>query len=216
RLHFDRQELAICLDHEVHFLADSRAPIAKLRVLDARIAPGEEIVQHQVLQVHATRLRPGQVQRDAGITPVDLWCLDEPLGAVDGIGRQANEQMRGLQRVEPAVHQGRRARRSGASEPGAASGRFVALTYAPPSYRDGTGGFWLAAGCASISRSNAKIHKPNHDTMGRSAAPPCRFATSAPAHIRSLPRISFTRTARLNRLSAENDAMETAAATCRV
>src|SRR5690606_33291641 len=38
--------------------------------------------------------------------------------------------------------------------------------------------------------------------MGRSAAPPCRFATSAPAHIRSLPRISFTRTARLNRLSA--------------
>src|SRR5690606_12933927 len=52
--------------------------------------------------------------------------------------------------------------------------------------------------------------------MGRSAAPPCRFATSAPAHIRSLPRISFTRTARLNRLSAENDAMETAAATCRV
>src|SRR5690606_9817774 len=101
-----------------------------------------------------------------------------------------------------APRQGRRARRSGASEPCAASGRFVALTYAPPSYRDGTGGFWLAAGCASISRSNAKIHKPNHVTMGRSAAPPCRFATSAPAHIRSLPRISFTRTARLNRLSA--------------
>src|SRR5690606_34696977 len=70
----------------------------------------------------------------------------------------------------------------------------------------GTGGFWLAAGCASISRSSAKIHKPNHDTMGRSAAPPCRFATSASAHIRSLPRISFTRTARLNRLSAELDA----------
>jgi len=39
--------------------------------------------------------------------------------------------------------------------------------------------------------------------MRRSAAPPCRFATSASAHIRSLPRSSFTRTARLNRLSVD-------------
>lgn len=80
-----------------------------------------------------------------------------------------------------APRPGRTARRFGVSEPCAAPGRVVVLTAlhcraAAP----GTGGSWLAAGCASISRWNAKIRPTNHarsrrlgaDVGARRTAPP--------------------------------------------
>src|SRR5690606_28676906 len=67
-----------------------------------------------------------------------------------------------------APRPGRTARRFGVSEPCAAPGRVLVLTAlhcraAAP----GTGGSWLAAGCASISRWNAKIRPTNHARSGR-------------------------------------------------
>src|SRR5690606_13885960 len=80
-----------------------------------------------------------------------------------------------------APRPGRRAGRSGVSGPCAAPGRVLVLTAlhcraAAP----GTGGSWLAAGCASISRWNAKIRPTHHarsrrlgaDVGARRTAPP--------------------------------------------
>src|SRR5690606_24173811 len=58
----------------------------------------------------------------------------------------------------------------------------------------GTGGSWLAAGCASISRSNAKIRTTNHDRSGRLGADsglggrPSKLDGSTSAHMRALIR----------------------------
>src|SRR5690606_26689851 len=70
-----------------------------------------------------------------------------------------------------APRPGRRAGRSGVSEPCAAPGRALVLTAlhcraAAP----GTGGSWLAAGCASISRWNAKSRPTNRARSGRLGA----------------------------------------------
>ena len=44
------------LDHEIHFLTDGSAPVAKLCALDASVPPGEQIVQDQILEMRAVRL----------------------------------------------------------------------------------------------------------------------------------------------------------------
>src|SRR5688572_20638578 len=101
RLDLDRQELAARLDHEIDLLADGRAPVAELRALDARVPPAEEVVQDEVLQVRAGRLvRLAQVQRDSRISPVDLGRLDQALGAVHGVCREAPEQVGRLEQVQ--------------------------------------------------------------------------------------------------------------------
>ena len=72
---------------------------------DARIAPGQQILQDEIFEVGTTRLfDSGQVERHADVAPVDLGRLDQALGTVDRIGRQPHEEERGLQQVEPSVH----------------------------------------------------------------------------------------------------------------
>src|SRR5690606_24104817 len=101
-----------------------------------------------------------------------------------------------------APRPGRRAGRSGVSEPCAAPGRVLVLTAlhcraAAP----GTGGSWLAAGCASISRWNAKIRPTHHARSGRLGADsglggrPSGFDGSTSAHIWALIRIIRLRSA---------------------
>jgi len=68
-------------------------------------------VQDQILEMRAVRLLGfGQVQRQASIAPVYLRRLDETLGAIYSIGRQAHQEVRGFQQVEPAMHGGLRKR----------------------------------------------------------------------------------------------------------
>ena len=100
RLHFDRQQLAICLDHEVHLLAHRRAPIAQLRTFHARVAPGHQIVQDEILEMHARRrLDFGQMHRETCIAQVDLRRLDDTLGSIPGVGRQATSNSEVSRRV---------------------------------------------------------------------------------------------------------------------
>ncbi|MBI2132376.1 MAG: hypothetical protein HYT99_06130 [Candidatus Tectomicrobia bacterium] len=71
------------------------------------VAPHEQIQKDQILEVRAAGLGfPGQVQRQGRIAPVQFRRLDEPLGAVDGIRRQADGEKAGLQHVQEAVDLG--------------------------------------------------------------------------------------------------------------
>jgi hypothetical protein len=48
------------------------------------------------------------MHRQAGVAPEELGRLEQPLGAVDGKGRDANELKRSLEQVEVAVDGGLR------------------------------------------------------------------------------------------------------------
>jgi hypothetical protein len=56
--------------------------------------------------MRATRLfRFGQLHRNAGVTPLDFGRLDETLGAIYSISRQAHQQVgRGPVTVNRALH----------------------------------------------------------------------------------------------------------------
>jgi len=60
-LHLDGRQFAAGVDHEVHFFADGGAPAGEFHAVCARIAPGEQIVQHQVFQMPAFRCRGAKV-----------------------------------------------------------------------------------------------------------------------------------------------------------
>lgn len=110
-----------------------------------------------------------------------------------------------------APRPGRTARRFGVSEPCAAPGRVVVLTAlhcraAAP----GTGGSWLAAGCASISRWNAKIRPTNHarsrrlgaDVGARRTAPP---GSTAPRQLTYGPLYALSAERSLEALSLDRE-----------
>src|SRR5439155_14054468 len=104
-LDLDREQAPARLDHQVHLLADRRAPIENLHTIEARVAPGQEIVEHEILEVSPAGLFAcRQMQRQSGVAPVELWRLDEALGAVYRVGGQTYEQARGLEQVQVTVH----------------------------------------------------------------------------------------------------------------
>ena len=71
----------------------------------------QEIVQHDVLQVGAAGLLLlSEVQRQAGIAPVELRQLADPLAPIGRVRGKANEQIRRFEQVEVAVHRGLRQR----------------------------------------------------------------------------------------------------------
>jgi len=51
RLHFDRQQALRRLDHEVHLLPGGRAPTEDLGAPRLEVAPGDEVREHQVLEM---------------------------------------------------------------------------------------------------------------------------------------------------------------------
>ncbi len=56
--HLDLDEAVVGLDHEVHFFPDSCCPTKNFRSFQPRIAPREQIVKHEILEM-----------RDAGLVP---------------------------------------------------------------------------------------------------------------------------------------------------
>jgi len=109
RLPLDRQQATAGPDHEIHFLAASHSPVAELRALESRVAPGEQIVEHEVLEMGAARFRDcAKVQRDAGVASIQFRRLGEALRAVDGVGGQTHQQIRGLEEIQPTVDGGLR------------------------------------------------------------------------------------------------------------
>ena len=68
-------------------------------------------MQHDVLQVGAAGLLLlSEVQRQAGIAPVEFRQLADPLAVIGRVRRKANEQIRRFEQVEVAVHRGLRQR----------------------------------------------------------------------------------------------------------
>lgn len=67
-LDLDGQQEAVRLDDEIHLLAGRRASKEHLGAVRARIAPGEQIAEHQILQMRAIGFgHAGDVQRQAGV-----------------------------------------------------------------------------------------------------------------------------------------------------
>lgn len=71
-LPFNRQQSALRLDHEIHFLSDGGAPVPQLHPPELRVAPGQQVVQHHVFEMGALRFRSSQMRRDAGVRPVEV------------------------------------------------------------------------------------------------------------------------------------------------
>ena len=104
RLDFDGQQASPGLDDKVHFLTDGGTPVEDLGVGEPCVAPGQKVVQHDVLQMSAPgTVLLGEVEGHAGITPIHLRRLDQPFGPVDGVGRKPHQQVRCFQQVQVAV-----------------------------------------------------------------------------------------------------------------
>lgn len=56
-LDLDRQQTSLRLDDEVHFFADGRAPVTEFRAVKTRVAPSQQVVEHQVFQMCSFRFR---------------------------------------------------------------------------------------------------------------------------------------------------------------
>ena len=101
----DRQQPTIGLDDEVDLQIGRRSPVQYLRGRDPAVAPHQQVDQHERLQVCSGRgFGAAQPQRERRVAPVELRSPDQPLGAIDRIGRQADELEGGLEQVEVALH----------------------------------------------------------------------------------------------------------------
>lgn len=100
-LDLDRQEPALRLDDEVDLRARSCAPMEDPGAAKPAVAPRQQVVENDVLEVRALRLGiPREVERQPRVRPVELRGLDEPFRAVRGVGGKPNQQVRRLQQVQ--------------------------------------------------------------------------------------------------------------------
>ena len=103
-LDLDRQEPPVRLNDEVDLRTRGRAPMEDLGTAEPAVAPRQQIVEDDVLEVGALRFRiPRQVKRQPSVCPIELRGLDEPFRAVGGVRRKPDQQVRRLQQVQVAA-----------------------------------------------------------------------------------------------------------------
>ncbi len=89
RFHFDRQQSMIPFNNKINFLSGRCSPVHDFGTV-SRTAPGNEIRQHEILQMTAARLfLPGEMHRQTGVSPIGFRRFDEPFGPIDGVRRNS-------------------------------------------------------------------------------------------------------------------------------
>ena len=81
-----------------------RAPIADLGGIQSRVPPRHEVAEDEILEVPRRRFGVRQSERETGVGPVQLRGLDQPGAPVDGVGREPQQQIRGFEQVQIAMH----------------------------------------------------------------------------------------------------------------
>ena len=93
-LDLDGQQVVSGFDDEIDLLTRCCSPVQDFGALRPGVPPRQQVPEHEVLEVRDGRLvELGEVQGGRGVAPVQLGRLDEPLGAVDRVGRHPHKQM---------------------------------------------------------------------------------------------------------------------------
>ena len=86
RFDLNGQQPTPVLYYKVDFLTGGRSPVEYAGPRRASVAPGQKVVKDDIFKMAAGGSRTiSQIERNAGVAPIEFGCLDQPLLLYDTV-----------------------------------------------------------------------------------------------------------------------------------